>query len=64
MHRTIASFASEALRQLKFAGGEVADLFARDNVYDYIRKYFGAFHTMGEKLVFDDIDAYIARQVA
>ena len=25
-------------------------------------KYFGAFHTMGEKLVFDDIDASIARQ--
>ena len=25
-------------------------------------KYFGTFHTMGEKLVFDDIDASIARQ--
>ena len=27
-------------------------------------KYFGTFHTMGEKLVFDDIDASIARQRA
>ena len=25
-------------------------------------KYFGTFHTMGEKLVFDVIDASIARQ--
>ena len=51
-------------REKKLTGKQVADLFSRYNVYDYIRKYFGAFHTMGEKLVFDDIDAYIARQGA
>ena len=51
-------------REKNLTGKQVADLFSRYNVYDYIRKYFGAFHTMGEKLVFDDIDAYIARQGA
>ena len=49
---------------LKFEGSEVADLFARYNVHDYIRKHFGDFHTISERLVFDDIDAYIARQGA
>ena len=52
------SSASEALRVLKFEGS------ARYNVHDYIRKHFGDFHTMDERLVFDDIDAYIARQWA
>ena len=54
----IVSSASEALRVLKFEGS------ARYNVHDYIRKHFGDFHTMDERLVFDDIDAYIARQWA
>lgn len=49
-------------REKKLTGKQVADLFSRYNVYDYIRTYFGAFHTMSEKLVFEDIDAYIARQ--
>ena len=58
-------FCTELYRREKnLTGKQVADLFSRYNVYDYIRKYFGAFHTMGEKLVFDDIDAYIARQGA
>ena len=58
------SSASEALRVLKFEGSEVADLFTRYNVHDYIRKHFGVFHTISERLVFYDIDAYIARQWA
>ena len=49
-------------REKKLTGKQVADLFSRYNVYDYIRTYFGVFHTMSEKLVFEDIDAYIARQ--
>ena len=49
-------FCTELYRREKnLTGKQVADLFSRYNVYDY-------FHTMGEKLVFDDIDAYIARQ--
>jgi len=51
-------------REKRLTGKQVADLFVRYNIYDYIRKYFGAFHTMSEKLVFEDIDAYIARGAA
>ena len=49
-------------RDRQLTGRQVVDLFTRFNVYDYIRGFFGAFHTMSEKLVFADIDAYIARQ--
>lgn len=51
-------------REKRLTGTQVAELFAHYSVYDYIRKYFGSFHTMSEKLVFQDIDAYIARQGA
>ena len=51
-------------REKNLTGKQVAELFSRYNVCDYIREYFGAFHTMCERLVFDDIDAYIARQAA
>ena len=51
-------------REKNLTGKQVAELFSRYNVCDYIREYFGAFNTMSERLVFDDIDAYIARQAA
>jgi hypothetical protein len=43
------------------SGAAVASLFSRYGVFAHLRKYFGALHTMAEELVFDDIDAYIAR---
>ena len=55
-------FCMELYRQeKKLTGRQVVDLFTRYDIYNYIRRFFGAFHTMSEKLVFQDIDAYIAR---
>lgn len=45
----------------QLTGREVAALFARYDVFSYVRKFFGAFHTMDEKLFFVDIDEFIAR---
>lgn len=36
-----------------------SETYAR--LYDYVMKFFGAFHTMGEELVFNEIDAHVAR---
>lgn len=56
-------FCMELYRREKgLSGRQIVELFTRYNVYDYIRRFFGAFHTMNEKLVFADIDAFIARQ--
>ena len=39
-------FCTELYRREKnLTGKQVADLFSRYHVYDYIRKYFGVFHT-------------------
>ena len=58
-------FCMELYRREKgMTGKEIAELFSRYNVYGYIRKFFGAFHVMSEKLVFEDIDAYISRSAA
>ena len=37
-------------------GAAAARFFAEHGLYDYVMKYFGAFHTMAEELVFDEID--------
>ena len=44
------------------SGREAAAYFRKYGIYDYVMKFFGAFHTMGEELVFDEIDAHVARQ--
>lgn len=44
-------------------GKEVMELFVKYRVNDYIRSYFEALHTTGEKYIVNDIDLYIkARQ--
>ena len=55
-------FCMERYRHARhMSGAAVASLFSRYGVFAHLRKYFGALHTMTEELVFDDIDAYIAR---
>ena len=45
------------------SGREVMDLFVKYKVTDYVKSYFEALHTTGEKYIIGDIDLYIeARQ--
>ena len=41
------------------SGQEVAKLFEKYRVYDYIKKYFESLHTMGDIRIIQDIDDYI-----
>lgn len=41
------------------SGSEVAELFEKYGIYDYITKYFEALHTMGDDYIIKDIDDYI-----
>ena len=41
------------------SGSEVAELFEKYGIYDYITKYFEALHTMGDDYIIQDIDDYI-----
>jgi len=34
-------------------------LFEKYHIADYVRRYFGALHTTGEKYIIHDIDMYI-----
>ena len=46
-------------------GAEVMKLFAKYRVPEYVKSYFEALHTTGEKYIVGDIDLYIqARQTA
>jgi len=50
-------FCMERYRHARhLSGAAVARLFADHDIYTYVMKYFGAFHTMAEELVFDEID--------
>lgn len=42
-------------------GREVAAYFRKHGLYDYVMKFFGAFHTMGEELVFRELDEHVRR---
>ncbi|WP_418474553.1 DUF3791 domain-containing protein [Frisingicoccus sp.] len=45
------------------SGKQVADLFNKFRVWDYIYSCFEALHTTGDKYIVEDIDLYIeARQ--
>ena len=47
----------------KISGKDVIALFTRYRVNEYIKNYFEALHTTGEKYIISDIDLYInARQ--
>ena len=46
-------------------GAEVMRLFTKYRVSEYVKSYFEALHTTGEKYIVGDIDLYIqARQTA
>ena len=46
-------------------GAEVMRLFTKYRVPEYVKSYFEALHTTGEKYIIGDIDLYIqARQTA
>ena len=46
-------------------GAEVMRLFTKYRVPEYVKSYFEALHTTGEKYIVSDIDLYIqARQTA
>lgn len=43
----------------KLSGKEVAALFEKYNVNDYIIRYFEALHVLGDICIVQDIDEYI-----
>lgn len=45
-------------------GGQVAALFTKYAVWDYLYSCFDALHTTGMNYVVEDIDLYIAEQQA
>lgn len=48
----------------KLSGKEVADLFEKYKVNDYIIRYFETLHVLGDACIVQDIDEYIAEQEA
>ena len=57
---TFLIYCMERYRYFKgFSGAEVAQLFEKHALYDYITNYFDALHTMGDLALVQDIDAYI-----
>lgn len=47
------------------SGKETIQLFTKYNVIEYVKNYFEALHTTGEKYIVNDIDEYIkSRQTA
>lgn len=49
----------EYKREHHIAGGEVAAHFARHGVFDYLKQFYEALHTMSWQRVLDDIDHYV-----
>ncbi len=45
-------------------GKEVAELFTKFRVWDYVYSCFEALHTTGDKYIVEDIDLYIAARQA
>ena len=45
----------------KLSGKEVAELFGKSGVNEYIIKCYGALHTVGEEYLMNDIEEYIAK---
>ena len=49
----------------KLSGREIMSLFSKYRVSEYIKNYYEALHTTGEKYIINDIDLYIkAREVS
>ncbi len=45
----------------KLSGKEVAEIFEKSGVNEYIIKCYGALHTVGEEYLMNDIEEYIAK---
>ena len=55
-----AIYCMERYRHFKgLSGAETAKLFEKYNIFDYIKTYFEALHTMGDRCIVQDIDDYI-----
>lgn len=53
-------YCMERYRYLKeLSGVDVAKIFDKYNIYDYIKNYFQILHTMGDNYIVKDIDDYI-----
>ena len=48
----------------RLTGKEVAELFTKFRVWDYVYSCFEALHTTGDKYIIEDIDLYIAARQA
>ena len=46
----------------KLTGKEVAELFTRFQVWEYVYSCFEALHTTGNQYIVEDIDQYIAEK--
>jgi len=50
----------ELYRRAKNLSGRAAyDLFQRTGADDYVRRSFGALHTVGERYILSDIDGFV-----
>ena len=45
----------------KLSGKEVAEIFKKSGVNEYIIKCYGALHTVGEEYLMNDIEEYISQ---
>lgn len=53
-------YCMERYRHIKgLSGAEVAQVFEKHGVYGYLKKYYEALHTQGERYIVQDIDDYI-----
>lgn len=46
----------------RLTGAQVAQLFEKYKLYDYVIQYFESLHTMSDSYIVEDIDEYIANQ--
>lgn len=48
----------------ELTGKQVAELFEKYGVYDYIREFYDVLHTTGYQYINNDIDAYLSARNA
>ena len=54
-------YCMERYRHFKgLSGADVARIFEKYGIYEYITKYFEALHTMGDHCIVQEIDDYIS----
>jgi len=57
-------YCMELYRQAKnLSGRAVFDLFRRTGADEYIRRSFGALHTVGDQYVLEDIDGFVQSRI-